>query len=503
MAGEETLMILMCLVACVAAGAFGVGLYVARRDDRSDLAVQALPVIVLSMCASVLFVAGCALAQWSGAASFRAPLVALLEFLAAALAIGLLLWRRRLTDLLSSRPLRDANQALRLQIDTLQHHAAVQIRNEKMTALSLFSAGVSHYINNIAQVTGGALALLAPRVAGDAQAEELIALALAATDRSVRLTNQLLLFAQEPALIARHVDIQAFINTLRIDLAGQLPPGIRLELADWCEETPIPLLIDTSEMMQVVSNLVANAQEAMGETGTLTIELASCYMRERLNLADGYYLQLTVSDTGKGLAPHLAHHALDPFVSAKPTGLAAGLGLSVVYGISRRAGGTTILESRPGGGTSAIVYFRLAQDENGSVAAIGPDFETATSATHDFGGLRIMLVDDEPETRTIVALTLESLGCEVVQADSGAQALLLAEQFSPDLFVLDFAMPGMNGAELACALRARNGQSRIAFLTGFADRVAIEAALGPDVALVYKPASRPQLAQVIANALAA
>jgi len=90
-----------------------------------------------------------------------------------------------------------------------------------------------------------------------------------------------------------------------------------------------------------------------------------------------------------------------------------------------------------------------------------------------------------------------------VQAGSGAHALALAEHFTPDLFVLDFAMPGMNGAELASALRARNGQSRIAFLTGFADRVAIEAALGRDVALVYKPASRPQLAQVIADALAA
>jgi len=496
-------MILTCLVVCVAAGAFGIGFYLARRDDRGDLAVQALPAIVLLMCACVVFVAGCALAQWAGAASFRAPLMGLLELLAAALAIGVLLWRRRLTDLLTARHLRDANHALRVQIDMLQTSGAEQIRSQKMMALAQFSGGVSHYINNIAQVTGGALALLAPHVAGDAPAEDLVALALTATDRSVRLTNQLLLFAQEPSLMARQVDLAAFIATLRAELAAQLAPGIRLDLADWSEHEYVPLLIDASEMMQAVSNLVANALEAMGETGALTIELASYYARERLDLADGYYLRLTVSDTGKGLAPHLAHQALDPFVSAKPTGMAAGLGLSVVYGISRRAGGTTILDARPHGGTSAIVYLRLAPAETDLAPSSAPDLEITAGATFDFGGLRIMLVDDEPETRTIVALTLESLGCEVVQAGSGAHALALAEHFTPDLFVLDFAMPGMNGAELASALRARNGQSRIAFLTGFADRVAIEAALGRDVALVYKPASRPQLAQVIADALAA
>ena len=498
---SEDGVVLACLLLGVASCAFGMGLYIGRRGDRHAVA-RAWPTVGL-LCASVTFLAGCGLADWSGPGLFNGPYRALFEFLMAAAAVGLLLWRRQLTDLVLARNLREANQALRLQIETLHTHGAEQARSQKMAALAQFSGGVSHYINNIMQVTGGALALLAPRVAGDAQAEEVIALALAATDRSARLTSQMLLFAQEPALMARKVDVQAFVDMLRTRLAEQLPTGIRLEVADWREPPHVPLLIDSGEMMQVVSNLVSNAQDAMGTTGELIIELASYYARDRIDLADGYYLRLTVSDSGTGLAPHLAHQALDPFVSAKPTGLAAGMGLSVVYGISRRAGGTTILDARPDGGTSAIVYLALAENDPIKSDFGGRDPETALDAQFDFDGLRIMLVDDDQETRMIVALTLESLGCEVVQAGSGAQALALVEQFSPDLFVLDFAMSGMNGAELALALRARNSQSRIAFLTGFADRVAIEAAVGSDVALVFKPASRPQLARVIADALSA
>jgi signal transduction histidine kinase len=409
---------------------------------------------------------------------------------------------RRMAGPLSPKHLREVNLALRQEIGALQSQAAEQARARKMEALAQLSAGVSHYVNNTVQVMGGALALLAPRVTGDKAAQDLIAMSLAAADRAQRMTGHLLLFAQQPAFAPRSFAVQAFIDELRAGLTSQLGPGIVLKLPDWTGQAELALFVDRGEIMQVVANLVTNAQEAMASTGTLTIEFGAYYARDRLDLTDGYYLRLKISDDGHGLAPHLAEHCMDPFVSAKPVGIAAGLGLSVVYGIARRAGGIATLESMPAGGASASVYLRLAVVEAGMTLL--PEQGTSSQADgfcEDFGGLQVVLVDDEAETRAIVAMTLETLGCVVAQASCGEQALGLAARSSPALFILDYAMPGMNGAQLACALRARDLACRIAFLTGFADRVEIEAAIGVDVVMVHKPASRAQLARAIAAAL--
>jgi|GEM_PF-1456520 len=418
-------------------------------------------------------------------------------------ALALWAWRRRVAGPLSPRHLREVNNALRQEIGALQIQAAEQARSRKMEALAHLSGGVAHYVNNTVQVMGGALALLAPRVAGDKTAQDLIAVSLAAADRAAHITSQLLLFAQQPAFSPRRFAVQAFIDDLRVSLKTQLGPGIVLALADWSGQPELPLFVDRGEIMQMVANLVTNAQEAMASTGTLTIELGAYLARDRPDLADGYYLRLKVTDDGRGLAPHLAEHVMDPFVTAKPVGLAAGLGLSVVYGIARRAGGIATLEAMPAGGTLASVYLRLAVVEAAMDRLPDKNIDAEPhELCEDFCGLQVMLVDDEAETRMIVAMTLETLGCVVEQMSCGEQALARTARGSPDLFILDYAMPGMNGAELACALRARDGVCRFAFLTGFADRVEIEAAIGTDVVLVHKPASRAQLARAIADALA-
>jgi signal transduction histidine kinase len=507
---EDGMEILACLIVAVASLAAGIGLLGASRSQQGEPFARTLRLAASLIIAGALFQAGCGMALWFGAPSLRSGFGGWLALMPAGTALVLLMCWRRYMNPLSARHLRDVNQALRREIEALRAHSAAQSRHQRMEALVLFSSGVSHYVNNIMQVTGGALALLAPRVAGDSSAEDLIAMAQEAAARSAQLTKQLLLFAQQPALSARLVDVSAFVRVLRRDLAVRLGPGIALHLDDWDEEPLVPLLIDMGEMMEMVTHVIANAQEAMGKTGTLTMALATYYARERVDLADGYYLRLTVTDDGTGLSPHLAEQAFDPFVSSKPAGISAGLGLSVVYGLSRKAGGTVTLESTPGEGASATMFLRLAIDE--AEQGVTPDRsmdDNLVSGAEDFGGLRVMLVDDEQETRTIVAMTLETLGCVVVQATGGVHAL---EQMGAqtgaqvggaafDLFILDYAMPGMNGAELAAALRARDGACRIVFLTGFADRVAIEATLGPDAALVYKPASRRQLGRAIAEAL--
>jgi signal transduction histidine kinase/CheY-like chemotaxis protein len=494
---------LVAVLVAVAGLAGGMMLLRASRRGADVAAARRLKLAGWLAAGGALVPGACLLAWWLGDAPSARIWGGAAGLAAAAGAAAFWLCRKDLADPLSPQDLRAVNQALRHELEMLRSQNAARARMQKMEALALLSGGVSHYVNNIMQVTGGALALLAPRVAGDGQAREMIALALTATDRGMQLTGQLLAFAQHPASMVKPVDMRLFIDHARNELAGQLPPGIAMTLGPWDADPMVPLLVDAGEIMQVLSNLVTNAREAMGGKGALSIDLATCHMCDRVDLADGYYLRLMVRDDGAGLAPHLAEQAMVPFVTSKPTGLAAGLGLSVVYGIARRAGGSAMLEAAPGQGTIATVYLRLALSEGGMepvMSSLGQG--DAGMVREDFEGLRVMLVDDEPETRTIVAMTLESLGCRVVQASGGEQALALVARSRPDLFILDYAMPGMNGAELAGALRAMDGACRIAFLTGFADRVAIEAVLGPEVILVFKPASRLQLARAIADALA-
>jgi signal transduction histidine kinase len=497
--------ILAVLVVAIVSLTSGVGLFRILRDRHAGPAIPCLRVCVALIILGALFQASSGLALWGGAAWFWVLAAGLLGLLPALAMMALLACWGRMAEPLSPRHLREANQALRQEIETLQGQAAQQARQQKMDALTRLAGNVSHSINNTMQVMGGTLALLAPRVPDDRQAQDLVAMSLDALDRSMRMTGQLLIFAQQPAHWPCPLDVQAFIETLRTDPAMHLRPGMVLVLDDWTGQPQVPLLVDGGEVMMVMTNLVANAQEAMGSTGTLTIELSTYYARDRVDLADGYYLRLTVTDDGKGLAPHLAEQAMEPFVSTKPVGQATGLGLSVVYGIARRGGGTVTLGSMPGEGAKASVYLRLAMVEADMGRGLGQGREDGGEEEgfcEDFEGLRVMLVDDESETRAIVALTLESLGCVVVQAAGAGQALARLEQGAPDLFMLDYAMPGMTGAQLAHALRARDPACRIVFLTGFADRVAIEAVLGRDVVLVHKPASRSQLARALATALA-
>jgi CheY-like chemotaxis protein len=245
--------------------------------------------------------------------------------------------------------------------------------------------------------------------------------------------------------------------------------------------------------------MAVNAREAMPQGGRLKIAFATCHVADRQGLIDGFYLRISISDTGIGMAPDVVQRAFDPFFSTKPTGLASGLGLSMVYGMSRQSGGTTIVESEEAVGTTVTVYLQLADADAPISDEIEEDVDPTTIA--DLKGLHILLVDDETPTRTVVAMTLESLGCRVSQAESGAEAIARMDELRPDLFVLDFAMPGMTGAEAATTIRDRRPGSRFVFLTGFADSGAIEAAAGKEAIVLHKPASMRQLALAMIRAL--
>jgi signal transduction histidine kinase/CheY-like chemotaxis protein len=433
-------------------------------------------------------------------------LEAVIKVVTAAVSIGtaIALWPLlpRVLALPSPAQLREVNDALRYEIAERRKAEAALLQAQKMEAVGRLSGGIAHDFHNILQVVSGSLTLIADHAGGkDLTIKSLTDSALLSIDRGVRITGQLLSFSQDQGSTLDAVRVPDLLVDLEELLAPILPERIRLEIE--ASDAPAAVLADPSQLEIAILNLAINAREAMPNGGALRITLSPFHAAGRHDLADGDYMRITVADTGIGMAADVAQRALEPFFSTKPDGIGAGLGLSMVYGMSRSSGGTTTVDSRLGVGTTISIYLRLAGEDVAGIPISGSDPGKIDEDLLDrLTGMTVLLVDDEAPTRSVVAMTLESLGCVVTQAESGLEAIRLADDDWPDTFVLDFAMPGMNGAEVAAAMRAKKPDSRIVFLTGFADMAAIRDVAGTGAVVLHKPATRAQLARALGKAMA-
>lgn len=408
--------------------------------------------------------------------------------------LTLLFWRLLpwMTTLPSSAQLRETNEALRQEMAERRAGEASLLQSSKMEAIGRIAGGLAHDYNNMLQVISGNVRLIALRCD---DSPEMTALADAVDDavgRGVLLTARLLSFSQEQNILLEPVDIADFARSLPERIAGALPPRITLEIVGG--DLDASVLADATQLELAILNIVSNSCEAMPDGGDLRISFSRHEASGRSDLSDGGYLRITVADTGLGMAPSVADRAFDPFFSTKPTEMASGLGLPMVFAMAQRSGGTATIESRPGEGTTVSIYLKLTPVDVEAQDHAPPE------ASDDFAGRSVLLVDDEAATRSVVALTLESLGCTVATAANGLEALALTETTWPDLFLLDYAMPTMNGAELAQRLRARDPSGCIMFLTGFADFAAIRAVVGADAIILQKPISRAGLADALTKA---
>jgi CheY-like chemotaxis protein len=234
----------------------------------------------------------------------------------------------------------------------------------------------------------------------------------------------------------------------------------------------------------------------MPEGGDLTIRTVPRKIAGDVELEPGEYVELSVTDTGSGMPPEVAARAFDPFFTTKGVGKGTGLGLSQVYAIARQAGGTARIDSRPGIGTTVHIFLPRtnapAQTSHiaGSAAVATPD----TAAT-------VLVVDDDDDVRRVLVDALDALGYQAVEAADGPAGLAALKTGMPDLMVVDFAMPGMNGAEVAAAARKLRPDLPIVFVSGYANTAAIEAVAGPDAAVLRKPFRVDELQTVLADVL--
>jgi signal transduction histidine kinase/DNA-binding response OmpR family regulator len=357
-------------------------------------------------------------------------------------------------------------------------------QSQKMEAIGQLTGGLAHDFNNLLTAVLGNLDLIRSR-STEVTVQRWADNAFKAAERGSKLTSQLLAFSRTQKLDTVAIDINGLVNGMHELLNQSLGGSVTVETA---LTASLPRALgDINQLELAILNLAINSRDAMPDGGTLTIATA-------IAPDDANYILLSVADTGTGMPPEVIARAFDPFFTTKPTGRGTGLGLSQVYGVVRQAGGDVAIESKPGKGTKITIRLPRAADDAPTERRVD------ATATAPAASEKLLLIDDDNDVRDIVGGVLTDLGYEVRQASNGEVALATLAEFSPDLLVVDFAMPGMNGAEVVTIARRLNPKLKILFLSGFADSEALEAALG-GAPLLRKPFRPLELAAAVRSAL--
>jgi two-component system cell cycle sensor histidine kinase/response regulator CckA len=264
-----------------------------------------------------------------------------------------------------------------------------------------------------------------------------------------------------------------------------------------------PVAGDRSQLGQVLMNLAVNARDAMPEGGLLTIATSNRTLDEhdaaRLELEPGAYVELTVADSGHGMDAETRARIFEPFFTTKAPGHGTGLGLAMIYGIVGQSGGAIDVESSPGEGTTFRVLLPVA-------AGAKDERRPATPAAPSrLEGATVLLVEDEPAVRKVVAAVLANARCRLLVANDGADAIALARSHegSIDLLISDVVMPGMSGVELAGAVTATRPDARVLLVTGYASEAVSAHAETLGASLLEKPFTPPELLERITELLRA
>jgi PAS domain S-box-containing protein len=402
------------------------------------------------------------------------------------------------------RRVAERTQDLSAALDRLQAEVRERLKAEealrqaqKMEAVGQLTGGIAHDFNNLLTPIMGGLELIASRVE-DPRLKRLAQSALESSRRGAKLTGQLLAFSRIQRLVMAPVAVNEVIADMQTLLRHTIGGEVAIDTA--LDPDAGFALCDANQLENAVLNLAINARDAMPEGGTLTISTRRLGLDEEADHPAGEFVRLRVEDDGEGMSGEVLARATEPFYSTKPIGKGTGLGLAQVYGIVRQSGGTLRIDSEIGRGTSVDIL----------LPAVGPtEAAAAPAALRVRGGpaapaaaARILVVDDDPDVRTFLVESLEGLGHAVFAAGGGEEARAGLSEWRPDLALIDYAMPGMHGADLAKAVRQAMPALPIVFVTGYAESGQLEAALGPDAPVLRKPFTIDDLAEMVAEHLA-
>jgi len=365
-------------------------------------------------------------------------------------------------------------------------------QSQKMEAIGQLTGGIAHDFNNLLMAVLGSLEILKRRMPQDFALSSLVDNAMQGAQRGAALTQRMLAFSRRQELHMEPVDVSGLMRGMMDMLSRSLGPVTMLETA-----FPVRLpaiLTDPNQLEMAVLNLVVNARDAMPAGGRIVLraseEVVSSGNRQ---LSPGRYVRVAVADDGEGMDAKTLEQAVTPFFTTKGVGKGTGLGLSMVQGLAAQSGGRLIMKSTVGEGTTAELWFPVADAEWAvNAPADMPQLDENASRR-----LRILAVDDDGLVLMNTALMLEDLGHTVFEAMAGHEALDILRRQQVDLVISDHAMPRMTGAQLAEAIRNEWPDMPIILATGYADIP--EGAGIFNLPRLGKPFSQMQLAEAISR----
>ena len=392
--------------------------------------------------------------------------------------------------------LRRANNELRRANEEQKRLEAALVHAQKMEAVGALTGGLAHNFNNLLTIVISNLAALRDRAApGTSSASvEFVESGLVAALKGADITRRLLAFARPQALEPRVVEVNRLIANLLTLSRHSLPEAIHISLETTAGD--LYTRVDPEQLEHALLNLVLNARDAMPRGGSLVVRSGHRQLNEadaaELQVARGGYVELRVEDTGAGMDEATRSRIFEPFFTTKPGEAGSGLGLSMVYGVVQQSGGTVHVFSTPGAGTVMTLLLPLSPPPE-------PETHPAPSADASLSGSRlVLLVEDNPDVRTVLRRQLTEIGHMVIEARNGEEALSVIDSV-PELAVLvsDIVMPGaMDGRRLAALARQRRPDLRVVLVTGYADGLDTQA--DRPFALLRKPCTREELAAAIA-----
>jgi signal transduction histidine kinase len=383
-----------------------------------------------------------------------------------------------------------AHAAVLSEIEQRERAERKLLHGQKVEMIGQLTSGVAHDFNNLLMAVLANLDLLRKHLPNDQRTSRLIEGALQGVQRGTALTQRLLAFARQQDLQLEPRDLTDLIRGMRelIERGGGAGIEVRMELPP-----SVPAaLIEANQIELALLNLVVNGRDAMPDGGVLTISVDHVDGLSG-DLPSGSYVRLSVTDTGHGMNEETLRKATDPFFSTKELGKGTGLGLSMVHGLALQLGGALRLTSEEGRGTRAELWLPT------TTAAAKERPEVTAPNVEDVAAMTVLVVDDDALISMSTVEMLEDLGHTVLEANSGKRALeILRDTEQVDLMITDYAMPKMNGMELATAARELRPDLPILLATGYA-----ELPSGPaiDLPRIDKPYHQDRLAAGIATAV--
>ncbi len=338
---------------------------------------------------------------------------------------------------------------------------------QRLDAIGQLTTGIAHDFNNMLTPIISLSELIRMRTPKNDRTYELAGSIIAAGKRAAELVRQLLAFSRQQVVRPEVLDVADVLAESQSVLTRVISEDIKLHI--YTHKKQSFLLMDPTQLQQIVFNLVVNARDAMPTGGDLTIsvdnvEIDAEAAAQLSEIEPGPYVRLSISDTGHGMSPEVQARMFEPFFTTKERGQGTGLGLASVYGIVKQNKGDIVCESEEGKGTTFTIYLPRVK---------APPTVAEKAAEFDLGWLRgketILLVEDDDHVREVAMATLKQLGYTVLEAPEGTEALLLARQYEKkiDLMLSDVIMPNIDGVALAEEIRRFRPDIKVLFMSGY------------------------------------